>query len=204
MKEGEAMRFMRALVGMAAGLLLLAGCQQSGPAPTQPTAAAQTPPTQSPVERGKYLVYVAGCNDCHTPKKLGPNGPEADMDRQLSGNPASDKLTKIPKGLIAPDKYGAVISNNLTAWAGAWGVSFAMNLTPDKATGLGSWTPEMFVAAIRTGKHQGTGRPILPPMPWNWYKNMTDDDLKAVFAYLQSLPPINNPIPNPLPPDKMP
>ena len=90
------------------------------------------------------------------------------------------------------------------AWAGAWGVSFAMNLTPDKATGLGSWTPEMFVAAIRTGKHQGTGRPILPPMPWNWYKNMTDDDLKAVFAYLQSLPPINNPIPDPLPPDKMP
>ena len=201
------MRFIRGLVGLAPVLVFAAGCANNAPsADTKPAAASTAPAasTQSPVERGKYLVYVAVCNDCHTPKKLGPNGPEADMDKELSGNPATDKLTAIPKGLIAPDKYGAVISNNLTAWAGPWGVSFAMNLTPDKTTGLGSWTPEMFIGAIRTGKHQGTGRPILPPMPWNWYKNMTDDDLKAVFAYLQSLPAINNPIPDPLPPDKLP
>jgi hypothetical protein len=62
----------------------------------------------------------------------------------------------------------------------------------------------MFVKAIKTGKHQGAGRDILPPMPWNWYRNMTDDDLKAVFAYLQSLPPVKNVIPDPLPPDKVP
>ena len=69
---------------------------------------------------------------------------------------------------------------------------------------LGSWTEQMFVDALRTGKHQGTGRDILPPMPWYWYRFMTDDDLKAVYAYLQSLPPINNPIPDPTPPDKVP
>jgi mono/diheme cytochrome c family protein len=184
-------------------LALVAGCTNSAPpsAETKPAVSAAAAPAQSPVERGKYLTTVGGCNDCHTPKKFGPNGPEPDMSRELSGNPSMDKLPPVPKGVIGPDKWGTIANNHLGAWAGPWGVSFAMNLTPDKATGLGSWTPEMFMNALRTGKHQGTGRPILPPMPWNWYRNMTDDDLKAVFAYLQSLPPINNPIPDPLPPD---
>jgi mono/diheme cytochrome c family protein len=201
--EGEAMRFMRGIVGLIPALAL-AGCQQPASTPATPQATVQVTPAQPPVERGKYLVSVAGCNDCHTPKTFGPNGPEADLTRTLSGNPSTDKLAAVPAGLLAPDKFGTVANNHLTAWVGPWGVSFAMNLTPDKATGLGSWTQEMFVTAIRTGKHQGTGRAILPPMPWNWYRNMTDDDLKAVFAYLQSLPPINNPIPDPLPPDKIP
>lgn len=199
------MRFTRGFIGLISTLVFLGGCTNSAPPPSEnKAAAAPAAPAQSPVERGKYLVYVAGCNDCHTPKKIGPNGPEADMDRELSGNPAGGKLAPGPKNLIAPDKYLTVVNNDLGAWVGPWGVSFAMNLTPDKTTGLGSWTPEMFVNTIRSGKHQGTGRPILPPMPWNWYKNMTDDDLKAVFAYLQSLKPINNPIPDPIPPDKIP
>jgi mono/diheme cytochrome c family protein len=184
----------------------VAGCaNNTPPAETKTAAAPAAASAQSPVERGKYLTLVGGCNDCHTPKKIGPNGPEADMGRELSGNPATDKVASLPmRGKDIFAKWGTVASSNLTAWAGPWGVSFAMNLTPDKATGLGSWTPEIFIAAIRTGKHQGTGRAILPPMPWYWYKNMTDDDLKAIFAYLQSLPPVNNPIPDPLPPDKIP
>jgi mono/diheme cytochrome c family protein len=185
-------------------LVLLAGCT---PAAEQHTDAAKpAAPAQSPVERGKYLVTVGGCNDCHSPKVFGPNGPDVDMTKQLSGNPASDKLPKVPKTLIGPMGYGTVANNHLTAWVGPWGVSYAMNLTPDKDTGLGSWTEDMFVKAIKTGKHQGvpSGRDILPPMPWNWYRNMTDDDLKAVFAYLQSLPPVKNAIPDPLPPDKVP
>ena len=186
------------------GLLVASACQQ--PAPTQSAAPAAAPaaPAQSPVERGKYLTTVGGCNDCHTPKKLGPNGPEADMTRELSGNPSTEKVAGVTPGLIAPDKWLTIANNHLGAWAGPWGVSFAMNLTPDKETGLGSWTPEMFKNALKTGKHQGTGRPILPPMPWVWYRFMTDDDLNAVFAYLQSLPPIKNPIPDPIPPDKIP
>jgi hypothetical protein len=198
------MRFMRGFIGLIPVLVFAAGCTNNTPPPaeTKPAISAAAAPAQSPVERGKYLTLVGGCNDCHTPKKFGPNGPEPDMSRELSGNPSMDKLPPVPKGVIGPDKWGTIANNHLGAWAGPWGVSFAMNLTSDKATGLGSWTPEMFMNAIRSGKHQGTGRPILPPMPWYWYKNMTDDDLKAVFAYLQSLPPINNPIPDPLPPDK--
>lgn len=182
-------------------LVLLAGCQQ--PAPSAPAETAATP-AQTPVERGEYLVTVGGCNDCHTPKIFGPNGPEPDLSRRLSGHPADDVLPEIPPGQIRPDGWGVIVNNHLTAWAGAWGVSFAMNLTPDEATGIGSWTEEMFVNALRTGRHQGVGRPILPPMPWFWYQNMTDEDLKAVYAYLQSLPPIENPIPEPLPPDAIP
>jgi hypothetical protein len=126
------------------------------------------------------------------------------MTLELSGHPSTEKLAAVPTGIIAPDKYLTVVNNHLSAWVGPWGVSFAINLTPDKETGLGSWTQEMFVNALRSGKHQGAGRPILPPMPWNWYRNMTDEDLKAVFEYLQSLPAIKNPVPEPLPPDKIP
>ncbi len=197
------MRFMRGPIGLLPVLFFAAGCANNA-APPAETKTTDKAPAQSPVERGKYLVTVGGCNDCHTPKKLGPNGPEPNMDLELSGNPSTEKLAPVPVGLIAPDKYLTVVNNHLGAWVGPWGVSFAMNLTPDKSTGLGSWTEEMFMTALRTGKHQGTGRPILPPMPWYWYRNMTDQDLKAVFAYLQSLKPINNPIPDPLPPDKIP
>jgi len=187
-------------------LVVAAGCSHNGTAPaeTKTNEVNSAPSPQSRIERGRYVVTVGGCNDCHTPKKMGPNGPEPDMTRELSGNPATDKLAPVPAGLIAPDKYLTVVNNHLGAWVGPWGVSFAMNLTPDKATGLGSWTEEMFVTALRSGKHQGTGRPILPPMPWYWYRNMTDEDLKSIYAYLQSLPAINNPIPDPLPPDKIP
>jgi mono/diheme cytochrome c family protein len=197
------MRFMQGLVWLSV-LALAAGCSNSAPSTETKATSAQISPAQPAAERGRYLVTIGGCNDCHTPKKLGPAGPEPDMTRALSGNPSTEKLAPVPAGLIAPDKYLTIVNNHLGAWVGPWGVSFAMNLTPDKATGLGSWTEEMFVNALRTGKHQGTGRPILPPMPWNWYRNMTDEDLKAVFAYLQSLPPINNPVPDPLPPDKIP
>ena len=199
------MRFTRTFMGAMPALLLIAGCQQPEPLTTEAKSEAiQAPSAQSLVERGNYLVSAGGCNDCHTPKKMGPNGPEPDMSRELSGHPSNEKLANVPAGLIAPDRWGTVTNNHLTAWVGAWGVSFAMNLTPDKTTGIGSWTPEMFVNALRTGKHQGAGRPILPPMPWNWYRNMTDDDLNAIFAYLQSLPAVNNPIPEPLPPDQIP
>ena len=122
------------------------------------------------------------------------------MTRRLAGHPAGDKLGAVPPGVIAPDKWAALVNGHLTAWAGPWGVSFSRNLTPDTATGLGSWTEEMFIKTIRTGKHQGEGRNLLPPMPWPVYKNMTDDDLKATWAFLRSLPPINNAVPDPVPP----
>jgi mono/diheme cytochrome c family protein len=190
----------RGIIAIAPILVLLAGCQPA----EKPAAETAKAPAQSAAERGKYLVTVGGCNDCHSPKKIVNGVPEVDMDKLLSGNPAGDKFPKVPKTLIGADAFGTAASNNLTAWVGPWGISFAMNLTPDKDTGLGSWTEDMFVKAIRTGKHQGVGRDILPPMPWNWYRNMTDDDLKAVFAYLQSLPPVKNTIHDPIPPNEVP
>ncbi len=195
------MHFVRNVVGLTAILAIVAGCQQPTTTPvTTQNASTQASPA-TPVERGKYLTLVGGCNDCHTPKTFRPNGAEADMKRELSGHPAEEKFAGVSPKTIERNQWGTVTNSHLTAWSGPWGVSFAMNLTPDKTTGLGSWTPEMFVSAIRSGKHQGTGRPILPPMPWNWYRNMTDDDLKAVFAYLQSLPPIHNPVPDPIAPE---
>lgn len=150
------------------------------------------------VGRGKYLVTVAGCNDCHTPWKMGEAGPEPDMSRMLSGHPANFEIkepAKMPEGgwIMA-----AALTN--TAFSGPWGVSFTANLTPDPETGLGKWTENNFKQTIRTGRHMGRGRPILPPMPIPMYKNFTDEDLKAIFSYLQSIPPIENRVPEPLAP----
>jgi mono/diheme cytochrome c family protein len=146
------------------------------------------------VERGKYLVLgLGGCNDCHTPKKMGPRGPELDTSRLLSGHPEASKLPPPPK--LPPGPWIAVISGDLTAWSGPWGISYGTNLTPDETTGMGIWTEEMFIKALKTGRHMGTSRPILPPMPWETFRNMSDEDLAAIYAYLRTIPPIKNRVP---------
>ena len=156
--------------------------------------------TQTPVQRGEYLVKFGDCSACHTPLKFGPNGPELDMARFLSGHLES---TKLPPPDLKPGPWFAATAG-MTAWAGPWGISYAANLTPDKNTGLGIWTEAMFINAMRTGKHMGSGRPILPPMPWQASRTLTDDDLKSVFAYLRSLPPVENHVPSPLAPNGQP
>lgn len=153
-------------------------------------------PKRAIVKRGEYLVRYGGCNDCHTPLKFGPNGPEPDMSRQLSGHPED---TKLPPPDLKPGPWFAATAG-MTAWTGPWGISYAANLTPDINTGMGIWTEDMFLKAMRTGKHMGAGREILPPMPWQSLGSLTDDDLKAVFAYLKSIPAIKNRVPDPLPP----
>jgi cytochrome c553 len=189
------------LLSLTPAIALFAACNQPAPPPAPVAApAAQAAPAESPAERGKYLVIAAGCDDCHSPKVFKEQGPEPDMTRRLSGHPSADKLPKVPAGVLGPDKFGAVGSNDFTAWVGPWGTSYTMNLTPDKATGLGSWTADMFVKALKTGKHQGEGRPILPPMPWQNFAQLKEEDLRAIFAFLQTLPPIQNAIPDPVPP----
>ncbi|HJW52661.1 MAG TPA: c-type cytochrome [Burkholderiaceae bacterium] len=158
---------------------------------------------QNPVEgadklaRGKYLVTTSGCNDCHTPWKMGPKGPEPDMSRMLSGHPEDMVLPPAPQPQ-GPWIVSAAATN--TAWSGPWGVSFTANLTPDAETGLGKWTQRNFSETIRTGRHMGRGRQILPPMPIPMYKSFTDADLEAIFSYLQSIPAVKNRVPEPLPP----
>ena len=150
------------------------------------------------IARGKYQVTVSGCNDCHTPWIDGANGPEPDMSRMLSGHPA-DFPVAAPATLAGDPWLVAVVGTN-TAWSGPWGVSFTANLTPDPETGLGKWTLKNFVDTIRTGRHLGRGREILPPMPIPMYKNFTDEDLEAIYTYLQSIPAVHNPVPEPLAP----
>ena len=161
------------------------------------TALAQPASAQDKVARGKYLVTVSGCNDCHTPWKMGANGPEPDYSRMLSGHLQDFALPPAPAAK-GPWVVSAAATN--TAWSGPWGVSYTANLTPDKETGLGKWTQRNFTETIRTGRHMGRGRPILPPMPIPMYKNFTDADLEAIFAYLQSIPAIRNKVPEPLAP----
>jgi hypothetical protein len=115
------------------------------------------------VVRGKRLVDSHDCHACHTPMKMGPKGPEPDMAMALSGHP--EKLVMPPPPKL-DGAWGWVGSSTNTAFAGPWGISYAINLTSDPDTGVGKWREEDFVAAIRTGKHLGVGRPIAPPMPW--------------------------------------
>lgn len=157
---------------------------------------------ETSVERGKYLVNLGGCNDCHSPKIFTSNGPIPDTTMLLSG--AHNAVTSLdfdPK-IVAHGKW--VVSNSdFTAWIGPWGISYTANLTPNKETGLGNWTVDRFIKALRTGKHLGEGRPILPPMPWPFIGKLKDRDLKDIFAYLQSLTPINNKVPDPQTPDDL-
>ena len=147
------------------------------------------------IERGHYLVRTSGCHDCHTPWKLGPEGPEPDMELMLSGHPEGVVMPPAPEP-VGGWLWHAAATN--TAFAGPWGVSYTANLTPDELTGIGAWTEDIFVKAIRTGRHWGQSRPILPPMPWQVYGQMTDDDLRSIFAYLRTVPPISNQVPEPL------
>ena len=154
---------------------------------------------ESQIKYGEHLVLIAGCHDCHTPKKMTEKGPVMDFSLALSGHPAQMPPPDINRDEI--QKKGLAVTQTLTSWVGPWGVSYAANLTSDK-TGIGNWQEQNFIYAIREGKLKGipSGRPLLPPMPWDMYRNMTDEELKAIFAYLKSTKPIRNAVPAPEPP----
>lgn len=144
--------------------------------------------------RGEYMIKVMDCGACHTPWKVGPQGPHPDAAKLLSGHPGGSELPAPPP--LPPGPWNVVTAGN-TAWAGPWGVSYATNLTPDEETGIGGWTEEMFIGSMRTGTHLGMGRDVLPPMPH--YPELTNDDLHAMFVYLTSIPAIKNRVPDPEP-----
>jgi hypothetical protein len=176
------------------------------PGSSPPASGAVTPippagppaPAATPVARGKYLVDVLGCEDCHTPFKTGDKGPAPDMSRRFSGYPSSET---VPAGrhLEAPWASAMTLTQ---AKQGPWGTSFAANLTPDNETGVGTWTEQQFIDTLRSGRHQGRGRALLPPMPWPSLSHLTDADMKAVFAYLRTVPKVRNKAPEPLAPTK--
>jgi hypothetical protein len=154
---------------------------------------------ESQVKWGEHLVLIGGCDHCHSPKKMGPMGPEPDTAFGFSGHQSNAPVPDVNKKEIQ-DK-GLIVTNDLTAWVGPWGVSFASNLSPD-STGIGLWKEEQFITALRKGVTKGIigSRPILPPMPWQSFGLMSDDELKAMFAFLKSTKAVKNIVPQPLPP----
>ncbi|QRR00309.1 diheme cytochrome c-553 [Dyadobacter sandarakinus] len=152
------------------------------------------------IERGRYLVTMIGCGDCHSPKKLTARGPVPDMDRYLSGYDSREQLPAYDGKIVKTGQW-VLFNGQNTAAAGPWGVSFAANLTPDE-TGIGSWSLQQFTKAMRQGKYKGLDntRPLLPPMPWPNYAQISDPDMKAIFTYLKSIKPVSNAVPAPLPP----
>ncbi len=164
----------------------------------QPKETISVTTSEDLVKRGKYLVTIMGCNDCHSPKIMTAQGPVPDSNLLLSGHPSS--MPVAPIDTISLRSW--VLFNPIqTAAAGPWGVSFSANLTSD-ASGIGNWTESQFMKAIRQGKYKGLdgGRMLLPPMPWPSYAQASEDDLKAIFAYLKSTKPVYNVVPPPVPP----
>lgn len=156
--------------------------------------------TKAQVKRGEQLVTFGTCSDCHTPWVFDPKAgaPVPDMTRFLSGHPsdAPDPYSELKPGDIA------VVGPTFTSFKLPFGTVYTLNLTPDVETGTGSWTEEMFLKMFRTAKHLGgDGRPILPPMPWWGLASLSDEDLRSIFAYLRSLPPIRNGVPSPKVPE---
>lgn len=194
-----------ALIILLMGLILLTQCNGKKPNAGQHVNALKKSNFNgfdTQIELGEHLVIIGGCHDCHTPKKMTNHGPVLDSSLWLSGYQSGMPLIDINR--VEIEGKGLSVSSDLTQWVGPWGISFTANLTPDP-TGIGSWTEEQFIYCLRKGKLKGLpgSRSILPPMPWEMIGQMTDNELKAVFAYLKSIKPINNLVPAPLPPVSM-
>lgn len=142
------------------------------------------------VAKGKYLVDTVGaCGHCHTPRE----GAEFDMDMYLAGHPANASAPRYDFSMMRQGIF-LLTAPTMSAFSGPFGTSFASNLTSDNETGLGEWTEAMFIGAMRTGHHQGeaSNRKILPPMPTKHYAQMSDDDLRAIWAYLRTVKAVKN------------
>lgn len=186
------------------GLTFIYSCNSKKSEYQEPSAEEQMALSKEDmIKRGEYLALIIGCDHCHTPKKMTEHGPVPDMDRWYMGYPASDSLATINKEELGPGKW-IMMNNDLTAFVGPWGVSFGANITSDD-TGIGTWSFEQFKKAMTEGKYKGmdNSRPIMPPMPWESFKLMEEDDLRAIYEYLQSTKPIENVVPAYIPPPAM-
>jgi hypothetical protein len=167
--------------------------------PPPATATTANGGFESQVKWGEHLVTTSGCQDCHSPKKMTPMGPDIDSSVMLAGYMGGSPEKDVNRKDMQAKGLG--VTRDLTAWIGPWGVSYAANLTSD-STGIGNWKEEQFMRALREGKYKGLAdsRTLLPPMPWQMYRNFTDDEIKAIFAFLKTTKPVRNVVPSPLPP----
>jgi mono/diheme cytochrome c family protein len=191
------------LIGIVFTSIFFVGCSDNNPAePTVASAIAEKPNFggyESQIQWGEHLVTIGGCNDCHTPKKMTSMGPIDDSTLLLSGHP--EKLPAADVDRKQMESKGLVVTATFTAWVGPWGISYAANLTPDE-TGIGNWKEDQFLYAIKNNVSKGIAgsRPLMPPMSMMPVKHMTDEELKAVFAYLKTIKPVKNNSVQPTPP----
>src|SRR5688500_7559062 len=180
-------------------VLFLMKCTDEKKVDNNVTTGTESGGYGSQVKWGEHLVLSGGCGDCHTPKKMTAQGPVDDSSLLLSGHPAQMPIPPVDR--LDLQAKGVFASQTLTAWVGPWGVSFSANLTSD-SNGIGPWKEDQFIYAVRHGVTKGIAgsRPMLPPMPWHSIKNFSDDELKAIFAYLKTVKPIKNAVPAPMPP----
>ena len=192
------------ITGLAFAGICFNGCSENKPG--EPAVASTTPVEKSnfggyetQVKWGEHLVTIGGCNDCHTPKKMTPMGPVDDSTLLLSGHP--EKLPAPDVDRKQTESKGLVVTADFTAWIGPWGISYSANLTPDE-TGTGNWTESQFLYAVKNSISKGLegSRPLMPPMSMMPVKHMTDEELKAIFAYLRTVKPVKNNSVQPTPP----
>lgn len=185
---------------IAAAVVACTGSSGKDPKTNTATAGGNTVDTTATarIARGEYLVNTIGCDDCHSPKRMGAHGPELIPELRFSGFQKDGKLP--PADTKAVQNGWALFAPDLTAAVGPWGISYAANISSD-STGIGAWQEENFIRAMREGKFKGLegGRQLLPPMPWPNFRKLTDEDLRSMFAYLKSTKPVNNAVPNPVP-----
>ncbi len=189
---------------LCACAIALTSCNQGKTEYSEKSEVAVNEPSKEDlVKRGEYLVNIIGCDHCHTPKKMTENGPVPDMDRRLMGFPASDSLAPIHRNDLGPGKW-MMMNGDLTAFVGPWGISYGGNITSDD-TGIGAWTYEQFKKAMTEGKYKGmdNSRPIMPPMPWESFRMLEENDLSAIYEFLMSTTPIENVVPAYTPPPAM-
>jgi hypothetical protein len=169
------------------------------------TTTSVTPPSvKDKVKEGEHLVAILDCEICHSTKRMGPQGPELVPELRFGGHQAGTVLPPYDDKTV---KAGwALFAEDFTSFVGPWGHTFAGNISSD-STGIGMWTEDQFKKVLREGKYKGLDntRPILPPMPWQAYKNLTDEEISSIFAYLKTTSPVKNVVPAAImnPPPKM-
>lgn len=168
------------LAGTVVALSLSACGQESGQEKGGPTR----------LERGETLT--ASCHACHSPKIFTDHGAVIDSSKALSGHPEELGIPEFDPAKL--EEGWLSFNEHTTAWIGPWGMAFARNLTPDAETGIGSWTERQFLRVVRAG-HQPGEPGMAAPMPWMDLRKSSDEDLKAIFAYLQTQKPVRNQVP---------
>jgi mono/diheme cytochrome c family protein len=149
-------------------------------------AGASPHPQDDPVAHGKYIATIAGCTSCHTPLKAEYNQPPQNLTLEQIQNIAFDER--------AAHDTDKLLSGGRLFDLGPAGTVFTLNITPDKETGIGTWTDDQIRIAVKTGIDHN-GKVLFPVMPYHVYNGMADTDLNAVIAYLHSVGPVSNKVP---------